>query len=314
MARTWRAGTYVVTGGAGFLGSHVVDALLGAGFEVEVWDNFSTGKRANVPPRPRLEVVEVDLQKDIPPVPRQLLGVVHCAAIADIRGNWGPGAVTLHYASHVDMTRLLLARVMEHQPQASFVYVSTSAVGVSKSPYAFLKEAAEGVVKAHACAWNAVGWRIIRPVAMVGPRYAHGHLYDFAKQAQHTGRVVVGPGGGYRRSMTKVSWVADNIVSRITDSSSVMTVDTDTFGGPQWGPLDTVEVLKELMPVLCTEQTDCFADARGDTPGLSFPTPGGLPSQDSLDPEGAFRTCVRDTLTDLVDQFYLAGEGRVHHG
>jgi hypothetical protein len=47
---------------------------------------------------------------------------------------------------------------------------------------------------------------------------------------------------------------------------------------------------------------------------LSFPTPGGLPSQDSLDPEGAFRTCVRDTLTDLVDQFYLAGEGRVHHG
>ncbi len=40
----------LVTGGAGFIGSHVVEALQGAGFTVEVLDNLSSGKRANLAP------------------------------------------------------------------------------------------------------------------------------------------------------------------------------------------------------------------------------------------------------------------------
>jgi UDP-glucose 4-epimerase len=50
----------LVTGGAGFIGSHIVDALLDAGHEVAVLDNLSTGKRENVPARARF--YEVDLR------------------------------------------------------------------------------------------------------------------------------------------------------------------------------------------------------------------------------------------------------------
>ena len=49
----------VVTGGAGFIGSHVVDALLARGDEVLVLDDLSNGKRENVADGARLEVVDI---------------------------------------------------------------------------------------------------------------------------------------------------------------------------------------------------------------------------------------------------------------
>lgn len=53
--------TWLVTGGAGFIGSHLVEALLALGQTVRVLDNFSTGKKANLFPSAHSEVVEGDL-------------------------------------------------------------------------------------------------------------------------------------------------------------------------------------------------------------------------------------------------------------
>lgn len=77
----------LVTGGAGFIGSHLVDALLQLGHEVIVLDNFSTGRPENLDHvKGRIELVECDLA-----IPgdwmRQLKGVdwvFHLAALADI--------------------------------------------------------------------------------------------------------------------------------------------------------------------------------------------------------------------------------------
>jgi UDP-glucose 4-epimerase len=49
----------LVTGGAGFIGSHIVDAFLSAGHEVCVVDDLSTGFRHNVPPQVPLHVVDI---------------------------------------------------------------------------------------------------------------------------------------------------------------------------------------------------------------------------------------------------------------
>src|SRR5580765_4944350 len=55
--------TYLVTGGGGFIGSHLVDHLLAAGHQVRVLDNFSTGRRINlIHCQHDIELVEGDLR------------------------------------------------------------------------------------------------------------------------------------------------------------------------------------------------------------------------------------------------------------
>ncbi len=52
----------LVTGGAGFIGSHSVDRLLEGGARVRVLDNFSSGKRENLTSHPRLELITGDIR------------------------------------------------------------------------------------------------------------------------------------------------------------------------------------------------------------------------------------------------------------
>jgi UDP-glucose 4-epimerase len=48
----------LITGGAGFIGSHLADRLLARGDEVVVIDNFATGRRDNLEPRSKLQLIE----------------------------------------------------------------------------------------------------------------------------------------------------------------------------------------------------------------------------------------------------------------
>lgn len=77
---------YLVTGGAGFIGSHLVDELVRRGQQVRVVDNFSTGRRSNVPAHPLVEVEEGDLA-DRGTAARAVKGcdfVLHQAAIPSV--------------------------------------------------------------------------------------------------------------------------------------------------------------------------------------------------------------------------------------
>ncbi len=81
---------YLVTGGAGFIGSHVVERLLADGHRVRILDNFSTGARANLPFAARagraLEIIEGDI-RDLPAVERAAAGarvVFHQAAMRSV--------------------------------------------------------------------------------------------------------------------------------------------------------------------------------------------------------------------------------------
>ena len=77
---------YLVTGGAGFIGSHVVDALVARGDAVRVVDDLSTGRRSNLAGWSDVELVEADLA-DEGVAARAVVGidqVIHLAAIPSV--------------------------------------------------------------------------------------------------------------------------------------------------------------------------------------------------------------------------------------
>jgi UDP-glucose 4-epimerase len=77
---------YAVTGGGGFIGSHIAEELLRRNETVKIIDNFSTGKRENVEPFQRAEIIETDISES-PDLAQILQGVdyvIHQAAIPSV--------------------------------------------------------------------------------------------------------------------------------------------------------------------------------------------------------------------------------------
>ncbi|GLO30533.1 MULTISPECIES: NAD-dependent epimerase/dehydratase family protein [Pseudomonas] len=80
----------LITGGAGFIGSHLCDALLEKGYAVRILDDFSTGQRGNLQvDHPRLELVEGDVADAelVTQVTAGCSAVVHLAAVASVQAS-----------------------------------------------------------------------------------------------------------------------------------------------------------------------------------------------------------------------------------
>ena len=78
---------YLVTGGAGFIGSHLVEALLAEGAEVTVLDNLSTGLHGNVPDKARLVVGRAGDTSLLDPLLPGCAGIFHLAAVSSVQAS-----------------------------------------------------------------------------------------------------------------------------------------------------------------------------------------------------------------------------------
>jgi len=119
------APTILVSGGAGFIGSHLVEALLANGAKVLVVDNFNTGKEIHVKhllSNPNFALFNVDINEGLPPEIESVDYVFHMAGLEDyMYSNDNPTLDSLLTNSLGTKTLLDLVR----RSEAKFVLIST---------------------------------------------------------------------------------------------------------------------------------------------------------------------------------------------
>ena len=118
----------LVTGGAGFIGSHLVDALLRDGRRVRVLDNLSSGRRENLPmAHPFFEFVEGDIRDrdTVNAAARGMDAVVHLAAVASVQASV-EDPIGTHETNFDGTLHVLLAA--QAAGVRRFLYASSAAV------------------------------------------------------------------------------------------------------------------------------------------------------------------------------------------
>ncbi|MBI5413851.1 NAD-dependent epimerase/dehydratase family protein [Candidatus Peregrinibacteria bacterium] len=178
---------YLVTGGAGFIGSHISTALLARGDRVRVLDNLSTGKRSNIPAGAELIEASITDPKAIAEAFKGVEGVFHTAALPRVQLSIEQPFETNDVNITGTLNVLLAAR--ETKVKRVVYSASSSAYGDQtvmplheelkpnpKSPYGLQKYVGEHYARLASMFWN-METVSLRYFNVFGPRMASGGAY-----------------------------------------------------------------------------------------------------------------------------------------
>ena len=230
-----------VSGGAGFIGSSLVDRLLDVGHEVTVYDNLSTGLLQFLEyakDYERFRLVEGDLL-DEDTLSEAIAGhefVFHLAANADVRFG------TEHPRRDLEQNTIVTNNVLEAMRKngiSKIAFASTGSVygdatviptpenapfPIQTSLYAASKMAGEGLIAAYCGGFGFQSW-IFRFVSILGERNTHGHVFDFyRKLKQNPSRLEVLGNGKQRKSYLYIQDCIDAMLFALEKSNESVNV------------------------------------------------------------------------------------------
>jgi UDP-glucose 4-epimerase len=270
--------TYLVTGGAGFIGSHLVEALVSRGDRVRVLDNFSTGRHENVAHlRGKVDVISGDVDNEAA-VKQAVAGcdvVFHQAALASVpRSVEDPLAthaacatgtlVVLHEARKAGVKRVVYAGSSSAygNPPNSSAHKRETDLPSPLSPYAAAKLAGE--MYCHAF-WKSYGFETVtlRYFNVFGPRQDPSGPYAaviplFIKAIVAGKQPVIFGDGRQTRDFTYVG----NIVQANLLAAQAADAAGQVFNVGSGVAYSLLDVLRELNVILGTNIEPLFQSQR----------------------------------------------------
>jgi UDP-glucose 4-epimerase len=251
--------TWLVTGGAGFIGSHLCEALLARGDAVRVLDDLSTGRRENLPPNAML--IEGDVADPIAmrAALESVAGCFHLAAIASVeRGvtDWLgthranlTGAITVFDAARTMRVPVVYASSAAVYGDAATVPIAEASERRPLSAYGADKLGCElhGRVASHVHGIPTVGLRFFN---VYGPRQDPRSPYSgvisiFCEHIRRSAPIDIFGDGGQTRDFV---YVAD-VVTALLAAMRLAPADAPVFNvctGVATSVLDLARVIAEL--------------------------------------------------------------------
>jgi UDP-glucose 4-epimerase len=253
------SGPVLVTGGAGFIGSHIVDRLIDNEIEVKALDNLSTGKISNLSKskdKKSFSFIKEDLKntKKINRLLKDIKIVFHMAADPEVRTGFDDPSSS--YRENVRNTFYLLEEIRKSNIE-KLIFASSSAVyGDAKvlptpedygpllpiSAYGASKLACEAYVASY-CNNYGIKGHIIRPANVIGARGRHGVTWDFInKLKKNNEKLEVLGDGTQTKSYIHISDAVDGILATLNS--------TEKIGVFNLGSEDRVKVI-EIAKIVC---------------------------------------------------------------
>ena len=203
-----------VSGGAGFIGSHIADRLVQTGADVTIYDNFSTGQESFVSHHvgnPKVRVVRADIL-DSERLNREIAGcdfVFHLQANADVRGGMRATRVDLEQNTIATWNVLEAMRLKKSRTSSSRAAPRFTAnrmffrhrrryAPVQTSLYGASKLSCEAMIQAYS-EYFGITCYIFRFVSWIGERYTHGVIFDFVEKLRADAQALEVLGDGKQR-------------------------------------------------------------------------------------------------------------------
>ncbi len=278
---------HVVTGGAGFIGSHLVERLLKNGNKVVLLDNMSTGSKDNLKKcknEKNLEIKKVDILKDKDNLTAYLFDaktVWHLAANPDVRLNNKDTNACIN--QNIIATYNIL-EAMKYSGVKNIVFPSTSTIygeaSIIPTPenfgplkpislYGASKLASELLISSYCHTFDMRGW-IYRLANVIGERSNHGIIYDFIdKLKKNPDKLEILGDGEQNKSYIHISDCIDAFFAGLNGKETVNIYNV--------GSEDTIKVkdiAKHVCNIMKLSPTFTFSGGRrgwkGDVPKMQL--------------------------------------------